>query len=843
MRTLTINGIDYTNYLADGFVINQTNTEELDTGTIILNGLIRTKFQPFNKVVINEDETTYYLCIDTFVETRISNHPQLFQYTINLISETKVLERFILPNLKITKSLVDGTTITIYDFIYNLFSRYCNLPIYIDDAISQFKTINMPEYSWATPTLKQVLNDIFSTLDKPKLCKIENDILKLIDISVLNNEITSLQQAVQDDDYQASKEYVNNLVSEINNVIPQQVNSKTVPLMSYRSNDTAFLKTNDLEIWVPNARIEKLEKVIVSLFGNGLNANNVSVQNVMADIDITDLIVEKEVYDTLYIESLETTDSGLLKNNHLYFEHGGDTIKGLTYNDNEFEWVLGTPSWERDYAINNVIKLAVQYLLKGKYYDEATNTWIDLIDFTPRSDFKDFTYQVWYKNIGEIKTKVYRTNEKDLDLSLVDNQTSSDINYEAFLKSQREKINRLGNEIKTITMLFKNYDDIPKLNDYFGDYILAKRTITHHSYGFIFQGTFSKNYIQKNLYYGLKSKTRFIQYSKANQTVLRKELLRREVYFETTDRTMGASDNMAASYIAVMFAGIEEKELGIQQIIATSRFKSGETKSVFLQPSIYVGDYSFTISCRYLDNINVGMKIDREFVLFQTKYNQRYVSYVDENGSLNRVRLELYGRYANNVLTIPTSSDQLDENNGVITLTDVYPEFIDGFVDEQYKMHDFIEYLTKDNGEILQFDMQYDLIGSADVVVGLELAKYNAITDLATTNDFGRCGKSKLQNLKIYYSTSEQYQVGDLMAKGEIYESGFISEENYLQWLYSGTKTNEIKLVEYNVADQEVEPNMTTWQSWAIATESGELLIGVNRKNDNISSVVYVNIK
>ena len=77
MRAITINGKDYTKHLINGYTTTFKTTEELDDGNIILTCLKKTDFEPFERVEIVENGTYYYLVVDTYVESKISNHPEL----------------------------------------------------------------------------------------------------------------------------------------------------------------------------------------------------------------------------------------------------------------------------------------------------------------------------------------------------------------------------------------------------------------------------------------------------------------------------------------------------------------------------------------------------------------------------------------------------------------------------------------------------------------------------------------------------------------------------------------------------------------------------------------------
>ena len=108
--------------VVSGSVFNDEYSETLDSGTILLSHVTNdkrlTNIKPYDfcrvydEASYNSDTGKYefdhvYL-VDNFNEKEDNIHEHLFSYTINLMSQTKLLEKIQCPNLNITHEVEDG---------------------------------------------------------------------------------------------------------------------------------------------------------------------------------------------------------------------------------------------------------------------------------------------------------------------------------------------------------------------------------------------------------------------------------------------------------------------------------------------------------------------------------------------------------------------------------------------------------------------------------------------------------------------------------------------------------------------------------------------------------------
>ena len=97
--------------VAEGAVVTRNKNETLDNAVIKILNLseeYRINVQPLDLCSLIDDDNrfgeTFYMCIDDISETMECVNPRIYSYEIHLVSETKLLEGIILPNISITFS-------------------------------------------------------------------------------------------------------------------------------------------------------------------------------------------------------------------------------------------------------------------------------------------------------------------------------------------------------------------------------------------------------------------------------------------------------------------------------------------------------------------------------------------------------------------------------------------------------------------------------------------------------------------------------------------------------------------------------------------------------------------
>ena len=169
-------------YCVNGATFSEEFNETLDSAVIILDNVeefykLYIKPYEFVKVVcMNEnDEILFekFFLIDNYIEKETNIKEHIYQYTINLMSTTKLLEKIQLPNLAISHSLVSGKK-TIYQYIKQYMELYCPKIKYTKDGsnwdyeslitlgkdLEQKFNVECSDLSLSQPTLRQLLTSL-----------------------------------------------------------------------------------------------------------------------------------------------------------------------------------------------------------------------------------------------------------------------------------------------------------------------------------------------------------------------------------------------------------------------------------------------------------------------------------------------------------------------------------------------------------------------------------------------------------------------------------------------------------------------------------------------------------
>lgn len=120
--------IDKTYDIAIGSTITDCFNEELDSAKIIITHIPKanrlTNLKCYEYVYIYDLDSGFnrYFLVDNYVENIQNVYELYYEYTISLMSETKMLEKIQLPNRVITHSLVSGQK-TVREILY----EFCSL--------------------------------------------------------------------------------------------------------------------------------------------------------------------------------------------------------------------------------------------------------------------------------------------------------------------------------------------------------------------------------------------------------------------------------------------------------------------------------------------------------------------------------------------------------------------------------------------------------------------------------------------------------------------------------------------------------------------------------------------
>ena len=249
-------------YCVSGSVFNDEYNETLDSAVVILDDITSENrlndLSPYeyvkvaNKGVSALFDNRFYL-IDNYVEKETNIHKHIYQYTINLMSETKLLEKIQCPNLVITHSEIYGT-LKISDHIDRYMKLYCpKVKIYKKDGTWHYDYIikwdvekleekffvDCADMSLSLPTLRQLLTSLM--LQVGCIPVVKNRELTWIDFNEKQTTFNRLNSMNYFQKSLSSDSYVNTLVNNHNQVLDTDniVISETA---GFRNRDNAILQ-------------------------------------------------------------------------------------------------------------------------------------------------------------------------------------------------------------------------------------------------------------------------------------------------------------------------------------------------------------------------------------------------------------------------------------------------------------------------------------------------------------------------------------------------------------------------------------------------------------------------
>lgn len=783
---------DLSMYLLKGFPITRTKTEELNSGTISLYNTPKLDIQPFDVFQFQIGEgNSFYMMVDTFnPPTPIRrNGFKTYRYDINLISETKMLEKVILPNLSITKRLgKSATSISIRDFLESIFNYYIKVQfpwLVLSAAFDKFSSAS-PEFVWTTPNAKQVFNDLLSTIpNNPCLVVINNGVVDLVKLNEKKNLITD-SGLTSNEPYQSQQDYANALSTELKNVIPRTFNSSTFDVRYFLPNDGgALLTTNNACVKLPNARIDEvgvfklLNVEFICHCKTSSSSVNVTIHD---DVDLYNYVKEEKVYNTYNVGN-SSYKSGY-KLGHFSFKQGSDTIDNICYREDKF---IGQTDYSINIALINEMKKQNRALNLCKAVNSDV-TEVNLIEVN--TSILNMQFYLIYKTSSDFKTLTFKDDEKTYNIHLVDNQSNQYVDFPSYKSVEQEKINRLGNYIVVRCQRLQDNEDV-NLGDYYiedgKDFIVAKTTTKYFSNYKIVTSYLSPNFLQKNVYYGLISRQRYLQISEATQSIIRNDITRKLITFKIAHTDDDLSDSIGTYFLRHLVFSPTLPLIETTAIKKVLLFAEG--KQVILETKIFGGDKTTSISCECDDNYSAGMRTE----VVNKQVVSKYVPYTNDYGENNfRVWYLVY----NTTL----SSDE--------TTLRQYPQYSSSLINDYEVLFSVSENTRKDSREVLKHTFQFDFRGAENVIIYPQFGLDNSLTSLVNMLPSG--------HFKIYKSNRRNYTNSDMYA-------------------FDDNITNDVNIVlNNNKLIFRTLPNANNIQSIAICDNKLNVLIAINNVKDNL---------
>lgn len=815
---LFINEIEYN--LADGTQITELSNEELNSGILKIPHSQKLNAELLDKIKIivseNDSEHTFYYLAGTMSEEQIKfsevESERRYNYLINLLSPTIILENYICPNRTITQ-YVDKPKKSVYYYLDSYLKTYApNLSI--SDELETL-TENVDALEEQFPNLN--LREIFNKLLEPLGCVVSMKnftTISYIDLNAKGNAIDVSKIKVLRTE-KKFEEYASHLKVNAENVIANNIDcfeNNIVP-----KSNTGIVSDENAEIILKNP-IYLIDRIYAYVEFNGilvlqdytnpadLDLYEFEFNNEIVKLDITDFVIENSVYQSKLVGGSDPNPSWLTdfkfdfdkimsyKINFLNYSQNSNTISGLTYN----EKVL----FFSKYAYENVpLAALIRDILK------VNNTGKDLRLYSSTlqvsSNVRDILFDIEYKTTNSLNLEFEKENEYKNVRKFVDNQQSSYLNADRFGKSEQEKVNRIGNPELSIGGRFKGLSSVPKLNDYIDNYTLIQRTLVLYNSEILMQGYLSKDFVRKNVVQSLNQQIRFTQIDTTNNAVLRNENTVLE--YEISTKPNSTYHEQMYNLINYLNNNLGKTNKNLVYVYKT-RDKNGIEYGLFnTVPSVKKINNSIVINFQAKTNFAFDFRVND---VNQTGgYGLRQEPYVDEDAE-----------FVNSEFWI-SEKELIDaKDNNLLALEEgrYYPLINVTTLGDRIYRKIFTRY--KDNREIIGETIQIDFKTADNVYVYDAFFEYSKFLNISEQNEA----------IKIYLSSVSTYNKNSSSASGIAANVSLTFEDN------------KINIGEISVDGSVL--NLTDFKSFAL-TLNGKLLIAVNNLFENINIIYYNVIK
>lgn len=812
MTNLKINGIKYD--LADGFIINKKYTEELDSATITIPFSDKLNLSPFDFVEI-EDERFGLMCfvVDTWVETTVSFNPLKYNYDINLVSETIKLQKIVMPNLTITHP-IGKTPKKIWQKLEEYYLTYI-YPQYneLEFDLSIYNLIeDCPEEEFNRPTAFEVFNTLLGKVNG--VVRVHNHKIGFLRLDQYGDKIDE-SKLYYNNDTQTIKDYADRLDVQVSNGITEKKNFASLSGITVRGGEGQAVVNDDNMLILLEKPIYDLSEeadVYVYIPYKDTVENNKEITGI-ARLRITDRIVEKAVYDTYKVSSSQIEVSSTAKRNNLYYVRGQNTIEGLNYNEST---ILG-------FSTNSALYNIIDSELGIQIGSTATP------NFTEAEMRKNVYFRLEYKTNESFRFVVEKDN--DYNATLIDNQTETQVDILNFGKVEQDKLNRLGNKNQIITATYMKDEPIPKLGDYIGRYVLAQTEVVYYKDYALFKGYLYKDFVRKNMFYGLNSKKRSTQIS--TESVIRNDVFNIDVTFQL--ERYGYDPLIRYILMPLGMSGLQNHSvmMGYDYYeypkycvfeIYDENYESILDYRVLVTPSSFVCGKSNVIQFQMMDNYSAGIRV-ADAVTGGNK--QEYVKYTNDYGEFKGFNAYIYSNKRKDLVENATTIEELQSYRELLNDLPMLKNENANKISANF-LFEIGKSLYKDNRETTAISININYKDSENVIVG-NFAKYTGI---------GYRYNIAYTNIGIMYSTTDDYERGDEYGVGVMDDTLYLDFTAGSYWLSSNGTTNSLDNLSLYIKDKDI----SNWKSWAIVEkDTGKLILGINKgKEAKIPTTIYL---
>lgn len=512
----------------------------------------------------NENRKFYkHMLVDNFRENLINLKEKFYNYTIQLCSETKYLERVILPNISITQPLKKSEKRSVWEYMnqfVNLYSSkvkyvtndefnyYKEQPKYsLDPALEElFGKTYAPDFSLNNPSLREVLSKLMVTKDC--IPYVKDNVIYAMDISQTTGKFDMNHQYINYiEGSMSSQDYTNNLRTNYNGALSQENSAHLIEYLGFRNSNESLLTIENMRLET-RFPIYKINKLYMCYHKNisSYDAEKGTVDDMifLCKQDITPLVKlnsERNILPSDWYNFTEEPPKNIeelskYKLATVGYDIGSNQISGWgtkytypsgfwdvtkSYIQNIFEFVdKNTPYGIKGY--NLIKKHAINKTSKFPLISYGLETVINpFSEFEEKSImnpndkypliFKGFIFEIDY-NAMYSGTTVHSKNNEFGDITTVDNPSASLTILESDGVFEKEKINRLGNKTYKINARYTGTDNdyllLQPVGSYYDDKIVYRREYSIYNNEILCNYQSSKDYTMKSYFNSVYSKHR-----------------------------------------------------------------------------------------------------------------------------------------------------------------------------------------------------------------------------------------------------------------------------------------------------------------------------------------------
>lgn len=782
-----------------------------------------------------------HLLVDDYTEDMIGLETGLYKYVINLFSETKKLEKIVLPNVSITQSLLEEEKRTCWFYLNKYIDTYSPKYKKVSNSTNKYwsyvqkyslsetgvdsnglvanlkeifdKTI-CPEMSLTNPSLKDVLSQIMIVKDMIPVVK--NDVIYGLDIGNIVGKFdrsgnSSFNATNFTQGSISSAEFSTDARREHSNALSQENSAHMVEYLGFRTPNSAFLTLDGLTLET-RFPIYKINSIKMCYYKR---ATLIPVDDEAPEVnklflckqDITALVLQNTVRDTLStnwrtfvnrsqsvaphdysnVDYSNATDINFVKQYKLCtigYDIGSNKLTGWgeKYEYLDFLWFKAENTYienmvnlmERMYPLGTLSKFELKDG-SGAYRQVNTTLGLDsIIAFDGTTDniskqIKSIVFEVDYDALYNGTVLHSKNNTNKDDLVTADNCSAALTTLESDGLFQRQKMDRVGNKVYTLTARYDQDNGGANVNrvQSVGTYDEETDTIIYSREYQIFDNVILANYqatheyVLKNYFTSIWAKYRTYSLMSYGESIRRAENIRKFLvlskdiayYEKKNDDDLSFIDNKnAVSFLSfVTPTKIDEKtnKLLHEEKLNCGYFvfykKDGTNTGYFLSDAnTFASGTSLCFNIVTYDNVSGGNYIDALSADLQGirssseaaldyKTTQKWWQMVESNSD---AFTENVGFYVCHLDNISYFKDYIFSDDSISHITSIKDRYL-----SLPKVYDITEFnnnitnkigvnkiaLCKDNKEILDITMQFSFLAydSENVLFSPWICKLN----------------------------------------------------------------------------------------------------------------------